>query len=160
LGDSPEQVPLETDLHIVSQDRDYASVLDKTKPNHFLTLEWNERKHAQLFVHDQLKPFLAAHFAGFDFASDPEKAKAIRAFVNSGAFWLLTKPSLSSLRTWDELSAAEAEEILTASLRNSQIAWIATDEDVRDLIRRVFRAHSTGLDPVLVSEARQMLRLD
>ncbi|MBD8631436.1 DUF4935 domain-containing protein [Oxalobacteraceae sp. CFBP 8755] len=46
------------DLHIVSKDGDYASLLNKSLPHPFLKSEWNARKGADLHIFSELKSFL------------------------------------------------------------------------------------------------------
>ena len=52
-----KEVPSQ-DLHIVSRDRDYASLLNKTRPHPSLEAEWMEKKGASLHIYSELKSFL------------------------------------------------------------------------------------------------------
>src|SRR5713226_1417388 len=79
-------VPDESELHRVSKDGDYVSPLDATAPNGFLQDEWEKKKHATLFLHAELKPFLAQHFPKIKLAVDVEKRAAIDRLKESGSF--------------------------------------------------------------------------
>ena len=52
-----EHVPHE-ELHIVSKDGDYSSELNTGRPHPSLELEWRNRKHANLHIYSELRPFL------------------------------------------------------------------------------------------------------
>jgi predicted nucleic acid-binding protein len=60
-----EYVPDE-DLHIVSKDGDYVSGLNTGRPHPFLEKEWNKRKHANLHVYSELRPFIDKYLAGLE----------------------------------------------------------------------------------------------
>jgi hypothetical protein len=60
-----EHVPHD-DLHIVSKDGDYVSGLNTGRPHPFLEKEWNSRKHANLHVYSELRPFIDKYLAGLE----------------------------------------------------------------------------------------------
>jgi predicted nucleic acid-binding protein len=156
-------VPDERDLHIVSRDGDYASPLDPVAPSGFLRAEWQKNKHAALFLHAELKPFLAEYFPNIKLAVDVEKRAAIDGLKESGSF-AETHAAIAELSPFvDALTLEEVEELTQAAEKNTQIAWISTDEDVKefyepllDLLRGSRRLKRTeykewrgffGLDP-------------
>jgi hypothetical protein len=47
------------DLHIVTKDGDYASLLNKSRPNPMLEDEWKTKKKAQLYIYKELRAFLS-----------------------------------------------------------------------------------------------------
>ncbi|HEU0048597.1 MAG TPA: PIN domain-containing protein, partial [Nitrososphaera sp.] len=124
-------VPKGSELHIVSKDGDYVSALDSSAPNGFLQDEWAKKKGAILFLHTELKPFLAEHFPKIKLAVDVEKRAAIDRLKLSGTF-AATHVAIGELGPFtDTLTLDEIEELVEAAQMNSQIAWISTDEDVR-----------------------------
>jgi predicted nucleic acid-binding protein len=80
-----DKVPDETDLHLISKDGDFGSPL-LDGPNSYLVDEWRTKKHCNLALHDQLKPFLAQHFPQIKLAIDVEKRVAIDRLINSASF--------------------------------------------------------------------------
>lgn len=63
------------DLHIISKDGDYFSLLDPKMPKYSLYREWIDLKNGKLFVHLEIKQFLSSKFPQFRFKSEnqPEK---------------------------------------------------------------------------------------
>ncbi len=124
-------VPDESELHIVSKDGDYVSPLDATAPNGFLQDEWEKKKHATLFLHAELKPFLAQHFPKIKLAVDVEKRAAIDRLKESGSFARTHNATAELGPFTDTLTLNEIEELIEAAQTNNQIALISTDEDVK-----------------------------
>jgi Fic family protein len=123
--------PDESEMHIVSRDGDYASPLNTAAPNGFLLAEWKKKKHATLFLHAELKPFLAEYFPQIKLAVDVEKRAAIDRLRESGSFQT-THAAIEGLGPFtDALTADEIAELIEAAQTNSQVKWISTDEDVK-----------------------------
>lgn len=51
------------DLHIVSKDGDYSSLLNAGKPHPFLHKEWRDRKSADLHIYGELRTFIDRYLA-------------------------------------------------------------------------------------------------
>ncbi|MDQ1924654.1 PIN domain-containing protein [Massilia pseudoviolaceinigra] len=49
------------DLHIVSKDGDFASILDSNMPRPFLQKEWLQQKKGALHIYSEIRPFLIKH---------------------------------------------------------------------------------------------------
>ena len=129
-----------TDLHIVSRDGDFASPLNSALANGFLVGEWKQRKQASLFIHTELKPCLAKHFPNIKFAVDVEKRAAIDRLKDSASF-AATHSAIAALEPFaDVLTTDEIEELLEVAQKNSQIAWIASDEDVKQFYQPLLQA--------------------
>ena len=99
--------------------------------------EWSRTHHAILFVYESMKTFLSTHFPTIQLAVDIEKLAAIQALKWSGSFADTHNAIAKLLPFVDHFNEAEAIEIITAGLGNSQINWISSDPDVKDLYRRV-----------------------
>jgi predicted nucleic acid-binding protein len=124
------------DLHIISKDGDFRSALSQA-PNRFLTDEWNSKKRGVLFLHDQLKPFLAEHFPDIQLAIDAEKRAAIDKLITSPNF-ATTHSAIEGLTPFLEtLTAEDISELFRALETNSQVGWIASDPDVRMFYSRI-----------------------
>jgi predicted nucleic acid-binding protein len=123
-------VPDDAELYIISKDGDFRSALSNA-PNRFLTDEWQSKKTGNLFLRDQLKPFLAEHFPKIQLAIDAEKRAAMDKLINSPNF-ATTHSAISSLVPFLETFTAEdMSELLRAFEANGQVGWIASDPDVK-----------------------------
>jgi len=130
-------VPEGADIHIVSKDGDFASSIDGTKPHPVLLKEWKSINKAELYLHTELRTFLAAHFPDIKVATDIEKRNAINRLKESGSFER-THAAISKLAEFaDLLTAAEVDELVEAALENSQIRWIGTDPDVSVFFQKI-----------------------
>jgi hypothetical protein len=134
-------VPEDADLHIVSNDGDFASIIDGTKPHPVILKEWKSRNNADLYLHTELGAFLATHFPDIKVATDIEKRNAINQLKESGSFQR-THAAISQLEEFaDLLTAAEVDELVEAALKNSQIRWIGTDPDVSAFFKKIVEPH-------------------
>src|SRR5262249_36177359 len=126
-----------SDIHVVSKDSDYASLIDTTKPHPVLTKEWEGQKGAHLILHTELRTFLATHFPDIKVVTDIERRAAIEALKSSGAFWV-THSAIAKLKEFEALlAAAEIDELVAAGLKNSQIRMIGHDSDVSAFYKRI-----------------------
>jgi hypothetical protein len=118
------------DLHIISKDGDFRSALSAA-PNRFLADEWQNKKMGTLFLHDQLKPFLAEYFPGIKLAVDAEKRAAMDKLISSPNF-ATTHSAVSGLTPFlDTFTAQDIFELMQAAETNPQVGWIASDPDVK-----------------------------
>nr|WP_312231153.1 PIN domain-containing protein [Pseudomonas sp.] len=88
------------------------------------------------------------------------KQSAIEYLVGSGSF-TTTHYAVSKLSALKGLLDAEDAEVLfRAALDNSQISWIASDEDVHDFYVFLANHFLTAVDPSLASEVIDLLGLN
>ena len=78
----------EIDLFIISGDGDFASTLDKTSLNHFLTNEWNQKiPNGKISFFPKLRAFFEAQFPEIKLSpSSLDRHLAVVNFVNSWSF--------------------------------------------------------------------------
>ena len=131
-----KQVPDGEDLHIISEDGDFYSSLDKKNVHPFLKDEWKKKKESKLKVYKTLGSFLDEHFDGVAFYFDDNKNKLIDDLKSSGSY-ARTHDIISELEKYKYFSLEEVERILSASVENSQVKDIAEDPDVSDFLNRV-----------------------
>ncbi|MGI9440796.1 MAG: PIN domain-containing protein [Parvibaculales bacterium] len=131
-----KQVPDGEDLHIISEDDDFYSSLDKKNVHPFLKDEWEKKKKSELKVYKTLGSFLKEHFGNVTFSFDDTKNRLIDA-LNSSRSFFMTHNIISQLEKYKYFSLEEVERILFATVANEQILWIITDPDVSDFLNRV-----------------------
>lgn len=150
------EVPIGTDLHIVSKDGDFESSLNSGAANQFLADEWMREKKGALSLHTELRPFLNSKFPDIKLAVDVEKADAIERLVNSGTF-ASTHAAIDGLALFvDDLSWDEADKILSAGVKNSQISWIGTDDDVVALYTKLMAKYQDKLGAERFAELEEI----
>ena len=121
----------------MSTDADFASPLDREVPRQFLADEWKARRLGTLRLHSNIKVFFKAKF-DLEFASQVEERKAaIKALLHSLSF-ASTHAAIAELEPYVEfLDIEDIVELAKGALENTQIRWIATDDDVHGLYSKI-----------------------
>ncbi len=127
---------IENDIHIVTDDKDFHSVLDKDRFNEFLNFEWQEVKNTKLYYYKRLSLFFRENYPDIKLASEFEKELQVRKFTQSGSFQD-THAAILTLSKYSEFSLDQINEIVHASYTNSQISWIIDDDDVYDFVKKI-----------------------
>ncbi len=139
-----KNVPQEQDIHIVSHDGDFYSVLNSNKnenvPNPYLLKEWQDQKQAELFVYRKLSQLTEKHFDGVAFTFDSNKEKLISDLENS-MYYADTHLAVAGLNDFSYFSFNDMSRILSAAYSNNQISSIVTDEDIVSFIRKIVGPH-------------------
>ncbi len=139
-------IPEGEDIHIVSEDGDFSSPLDAEQLSDFLTTEWTTKKKSHAVLYKRLSQFLSLMFPDAKVAAELEKDILIEELATSGSF-AATHAAIAGLNKFTSFTPKQASEIADAYIINSQVGWIATDEDVRAFGKRVHEAHNATLDP-------------
>lgn len=126
------------DLHIISIDSDYISVIDATVISTFLIDEWEEKKKSKVVIYSSLSEFFRLHFPQIKLASEMDKKIAISNLLSSRNF-ASTHLAISKLQQFTDFNEQECNQIIEAGLENDQIYTIATDEDVRDFFTNLLK---------------------
>lgn len=137
-------VPDGQDLHMITEDADFYSTLDETKPLPFLESEWRRSKKASLFAYRTLAAFMKMHFDGVAFSYDKTKDALIDELRGSGSF-AHTHSTISRLSTYSYFSAKEVARILDAACANGQVGSIVTDADISEFMERCASPHRTRI---------------
>lgn len=131
-----ESVPDGENLHVISEDGDFYSTLDESRPHPFLKAEWAKKKGAELFVYRTLSSFLKQHFDGVAFSYDKDKEALIEGLADAGSF-AVTHNLVAKLEKFNYFSLKEVERILAAAIGNNQFGWIVGDDDIYNFLNRV-----------------------
>jgi hypothetical protein len=135
-----EVVPDKEDLHVISEDGDFFSVLDERKVHPFLQEEWKRKKQGNLFAYRTLSAFMSEHFDGIAFSFDKDKEALIDSLAETGSF-AGTHQVIGKLEGYGYFSLKEVLRILEAGTTNNQFGPIATDTDVSDFLNRIAVPH-------------------
>jgi hypothetical protein len=163
LGDSVNwdavlsAVPTGEDLYFVSGDSDYSSDLDDDRFNPFLAQEWEAARKSKVMFFKRLSMFFRAQYPEIRLAAEAEKDMAIRDLANSGSF-ARTHGVIARLRQFTEFTPAQLNEIVSATLSNGQVHWIAGDDDVHSFLSSVIQGREGQIDSMKLKELQDLLR--
>ena len=152
-----EKVPYGEDLHLVTDDQDFASKIDKDKLAEFLDWEWREKKDSSIRYYRRLSDFLRSQFPDIRLASELEKELAIFDFISSPNF-SGTHLAIKKLSKFADFSDSEIGELIEASIANRQIYWIKDDPDVRAFLLNLIRRKEDVLAPEVLEEFDRIYR--
>lgn len=147
------KVPKEEPLYFVTDDKDYYSPMDSQRFNAFLLDEWSNTKDADLVWYRRLSGFFNDHFPAIKLATELEKDLLIRDLASSVNF-AQTHSIVAKLRRYTDFTQAQLNDIVTATLTNSQVYLIIEDSDVKDFILRVV----TGREDKIARENLERLQ--
>jgi hypothetical protein len=151
-------MPILTDLHFISDDQDYFSILDQNRFKEFLLNEWAARTtNNGLHFYRKLSSFFKEHFPHIKLASELEKELSIKMLATSGSF-SETHSAVARLVKHTQFTAAQRNDIVRAAISNKQVSWIIEDEDVQGFLETVLRNHEGEIEETLLTELRALLQ--
>lgn len=142
-------VPNGEELFFITDDSDYLSDVDNSNFNPYLLHEWNMDKSSKLILYKNLTSFFREKFPEIKLVDEYEKNLLIERLSKSNNF-ARTHSILAQLDTFRDFSQEQVNEIILASVSNSQIYWIAKDEDVNLILNKIVESHSKLLEPELL----------
>jgi len=154
-----DKVPNGKDLHLITDDQDYASKIDKYKLAEFLDCEWRETKESKILYYRRLSDFFHSQFPDIKLASELEKELNISNLISSPNF-VSTHLAISKLLRYTNFSDSEVKEIIEASITNSQIYWIKDDPDVKPFLINLIRGKENVLEPEVLEEFNRIYEIE
>lgn len=139
-----DQIPEQAQLHLISEDDDFYSILNEKLINPFLEQEWKEQKKGSARAYRTLTEFMKEHFDGFTLSFDEEKKELIQSLFDSGSF-ANTHSLVEKLNSYGYFSLEEARLILEATENNDQVEAIITDDDVSEFLIKAVIPHRNNL---------------
>lgn len=142
------------DLHFISVDKDYNSLIDNNKFNSFLLDEWKEKMTSEIIYYKYLSSFVKSNFPDINLVIDFEKNQLVNNFIKSSSFWR-TRDNLYSLLEkidTDSFTKEDVSNIVEASLNNTQIFWISQDEDINKMLHNIVEVNKEKLSEDLLNE--------
>lgn len=152
-----ENVPDEEDLHLVSEDGDYTSLLDKSELNLFLKDEWELNKKSNIYYYKSLSEFFKAKFPAIELSDQLEKELAIKKLADAGSF-SSAKSRLRKLKGYSDFSDQQLNDILEIATTNNQLYLISSDWGVGDVLVELIKDKESRIDPALLKEFNRIYR--
>ena len=125
------EVPHGEDLFIISNDRDYQSVIDNKKLDPFLEEEWAKKKGSKVYFYDGLVPFLEEHFESIKLRNETLKTQLLEELKFSSSF-RSTHQIINHLQECSDWTVNQIEELCLIARNNTQVGWLIDDDDVRN----------------------------
>lgn len=138
-------VPDRTDLYFISGDKDYFSPLDENLFEPYLFSEWENTKNSKIVYYKRLSSFFKEKFPEIKLASELEKDLLIKE-LNESPNFAYTHQVIARLRSYSEFNPSQINEIVRASLLNTQVRWIMDDEDVNLFLKQIAKDYETKMN--------------
>lgn len=148
-----ETIPSGDELHLVSGDRDYRSVLSDGEFSEFLEDEWETRKNSAIYFHTKLSDFFKEKFPNIKIASEVERDLLIKRLADSGSF-SQTHVVIAKLSKQTDFSPDQVEQLVKISEENNQVRWIAEDSDVHEFFAALLSKYGPKIQPDAFSKLK------
>jgi PIN domain len=152
------EVPNDTDLFLISGDKDYISALNEDELNGFLQDEWRRRKGAKVCFYRRLSTFFKEQLPEIALASLRDRDFLIRELAN-GQSLAATQKIIGRLRTYPEFTIAQANGIVTAALSNPRFTWAIEEENVRGFLTDITTKYAAHIDPDALEKLQSLLHV-
>jgi hypothetical protein len=139
-------LPEKANLHIISNDSDFAGELEKEEVHPYLRSEWEKKKSGTVKLWKRTSQFLAANFPDAKNAIEIEQTLLIESLENSSNF-MTTHALIPQFRDLTNLPHPLANRLAAAVLNNSQVRWIHSDVDVKEFINKLLEKHGANIIP-------------
>ncbi|MDZ4180713.1 MAG: PIN domain-containing protein [Coriobacteriia bacterium] len=145
-----DAAPVGETLHFVTEDKDYWSTLNPESFHPYLMDEWTEVKECALRAYRRLSDFLREDFPEIKLRGESEKDSLIERLRESPSFQT-THTVVAQLARHRDYTVSQVNAILSAVVDNTQVGWIASDWDVRGLLKQVISGREKDLDQELLA---------
>ncbi|PTO76073.1 PIN domain-containing protein [Vibrio splendidus] len=149
-------LPEGEDLHVISNDGDFYSPMNKDAINEYLNHEWGKKKKSNVMIYRRLSAFIAQYFPEAKSAAELERNIAIEGLNNSGSF-MTTHNAISKLAALNEFNQAQVVRIVSIYHDNEQVRWISTDDDVKAFGHKLIDEYSNFIDKEDVDKFKQLI---
>lgn len=149
-------VPDQTDLFLISGDKDYSSPLGDDELSGFLRDEWERRKQSKILFYRRLSAFFKDQLPDIGMANSRDRDYLVRELSNSQSLADVQK-IVTRLISYPEFTAGQANGILLAALNNQRVAWSIDDENVRGFLLDIMTRYEQYLDVEMLDRLKLLL---
>jgi len=125
-----ENIPTGEDLFFIGSDKDYNSVLDRTRFNQYLFDEWKDTKKSNLFYYNTLTEYFNLHLKHIELETEAQKNDLIEQLGKCDAF-RATHTIIAKLSAFSTYSDEQITQLLLAAAINDQVWQIINDPDIK-----------------------------
>ncbi|MBA3537167.1 MAG: DUF4935 domain-containing protein [Tatlockia sp.] len=151
-----QDIPNNECLYIITDDKDYYSLLNENKLKEFLKNEWEDKKHSKIVIYRRLSQFFKEHFPDIKLVTELEKELAIKLLNNSETAEEIYK-AIELLSTYTEFNESQMDTILRAALNNTQLYYILGNITIRRFYEKIINTYSEIIDPDLAHKILKVL---
>lgn len=139
-------LPEGSNLHIISNDSDFAKDDRSEEVMPYLKYEWTAKRKGDVTLWKRLSAFMAKQFPDADNAIAVEHAIKIESLASSLSF-ARTHKIVEEFGDLSHMSDSNVSALAQAVLANNQVYWIASDEDVSSFLIQFLSMYDKKLDP-------------
>ncbi len=148
-------VPDQSDLFLISGDKDYSSPLSDDELSGFLQDEWERRKQSKIHFYRRLSAFFKDRFPEIGMANSRDRDYLVRELSNSQSLADVQKV-ITRLNSYPEFTAGQANGILLAALNNQRVAWSIDDGQVRGFLLDIMNRYQQYLDVEMLDQLKSL----
>jgi PIN domain len=149
-------VPPDQELHVISEDGDYASEADSDMISSYLRHEWKVKKKSEIAVWKRASKFLASKVPGAANAIEVERTLLVESLEKSPNF-ATTHKIIAEFVEITRLNPVLAERLGLAICNNSQVYWIVGDPDVKPFVQEFLRQYGETIDATTRTRIQERL---
>jgi len=142
---------------MVADDSDFVSPLNTDRLADFLSDEWKQTHLSELKFYRKLSAFFKDNFPDINLATELEKDLHIEKLASSSNF-AQTHAQIAKLKEFNSFTKKQAEDLALALILNSQVRWIADDEDVHEFFTKLYHDHYLSIFG-LIDEMEEILEI-
>ena len=140
----------------ISDDGDYFSEFDKNLFNSFLMKEWEEKMHLTDFKsYKSLSGFLKENYPTITIESENRKDELILELQSSGNF-ATSRSVLHKIVEYNDFTKKQLNDIFDAAINNSQVYWIGDDEDINEILLKLFKENKSKIETEILNKFKSM----
>jgi hypothetical protein len=146
-----ENVESGNDIYFIADDKDYFSEINNSNFNAFLLNEWTKKKGTKIKFYKTLSDFFKDVLPDIKLATELEKDLLISELDSSPNFYT-SRNILKKLSKLDSYSSEQINQIISASINNTQVYWISDDDDINEYLYNFIETYSDKIEPALLKE--------
>lgn len=153
-----DSVPDEENLYVISNDKDYRSVLDEKKIDYYLEQEWETKKNANVLYYQSIANFIKDNFGSIELVTERKKNNLIIELEESRCFATTHRiiRELSEYSTW---SPEQIDKLAFIACTNRQVGWILGDLDIYAFFSKIIDSNSSAIISENVKNLKESLKL-
>jgi PIN domain len=149
-------VPDDTDLFLISGDKDFSSPLAEDDLSGFLQDEWERRKRSTIYFYRRLSSFLREKLPEIGMANLRDQDFFVRELANSRSIADVHK-NITKLAIYPEFTAAQVNGIVLAVLHNQHVAWSSEESNIHNFLLDLITRYDRYLDAVTLDRLQVLL---
>jgi predicted nucleic acid-binding protein len=146
-------VPDQTDLFLISGDKDYSSPLGDDDLSGFLRDEWERRKQSKILFYRRLSAFFKDKFPDIGMANSRDRDYLVRELSHSQSLADVQK-IVTRLSSYPDFTAGQANGVMSAVLNNQRVAWSIDDAKIRSFLLDIMTRYQQYLDVEMLDQLK------